>query len=116
MVRSAAAPGPRPARAGRGRPPAPGPRVIQVEHLSKQFLDYQRGWVSAVDDVSFECHPGAIFGLLGPNGAGKTTTLRILSTVLQPTGGRAVVAGYDVSTGPEEARARVGFMSASARI
>ena len=63
--------------------------VIQVDGLCKRFLDYQRGWVSAVTDVSFECRPGAIFGLLGPNGAGKTTTLRILSTVLKPTGGRA---------------------------
>ena len=67
--------------------------MIQVEHLSKSFLDYRRGWVPAVADVSFECRPGAIFGLLGPNGAGKTTTLRMLSTVLRPTGGRAVVAG-----------------------
>src|SRR4051812_32273742 len=86
-----------------------GDRVIQVEHLRKSFLDYQRGCVSAVDDVSFECVPGAIFGLLGPNGAGKTTTLRILSTVLRPTGGRALVDGYDVMTDPEKVRARIGF-------
>jgi len=90
--------------------------VIHVEHLTKSFLDYQHGWVSAVSDVSFDCYPGAIFGLLGPNGAGKTTTLRILSTVLRPTGGRAVVAGYDVLTHPEEVRARIGFMSASTGI
>jgi sodium transport system ATP-binding protein len=94
----------------------PGPLVIQVEHLSKQFLDYHRGWVSAVSDVSFCCHPGAIFGLLGPNGAGKTTTLRILSTVLRPTGGRASVAGYDVATQPEKVRAHIGYMSASTGI
>jgi sodium transport system ATP-binding protein len=90
--------------------------VIQVEHLSKQFLDYQRGWVSAVSDVSFECRPGMIFALLGPNGAGKTTTLRILSTVLKPTGGRAVVAGYDVMTDPERVRANIGYMSSSTGI
>jgi sodium transport system ATP-binding protein len=90
--------------------------VIQVEHLSKQFLDYQRGWVPAVSDVSFECHPGEIFGLLGPNGAGKTTTLRILSTVLRPTGGRAVVAGFDVLNQPEQVRAHIGYMSASTGI
>ena len=90
--------------------------MIQVEHLSKQFLDYQRGWVSAVSDVSFECHPGAIFGLLGPNGAGKTTTLRILSTVLRPTDGRAVVAGHDVIREPEAVRANIGYMSASTGI
>jgi sodium transport system ATP-binding protein len=69
-----------------------------------------------VADVSFECHPGAIFGLLGPNGAGKTTTLRILSTVLRPTGGRATVAGFDVSTMPEAVRANIGYMSASTGI
>jgi sodium transport system ATP-binding protein len=91
-------------------------RVIHVEQLRKSFLDYQRGWVVAVDGVSFDCMPGAIFGLLGPNGAGKTTTLRILSTVLRPTGGRAVVDGYDVLTHPEEVRTRIGFMSANTGI
>jgi len=90
--------------------------VIQVDGLCKRFLDYQRGWVSAVTDVSFECRPGAIFGLLGPNGAGKTTTLRILSTVLKPTAGRALVAGYDVVTEPEKVRASIGYMSASTGI
>jgi sodium transport system ATP-binding protein len=90
--------------------------VIQVQHLSKQFLDYRRGWVSAVADVSFECRPGAIFGLLGPNGAGKTTTLRMLSTVLKPTGGRALVAGHDVVEAPEAVRASIGYMSASTGI
>jgi sodium transport system ATP-binding protein len=90
--------------------------VIQVEQLSKSFLDYRRGWVPAVAGVSFECHPGAIFGLLGPNGAGKTTTLRMLSTVLKPTGGRARVAGYDVAEQPEEVRAHIGYMSASTGI
>ena len=90
--------------------------MIQVAGLCKRFLDYQRGWISAVTDVSFECRPGAIFGLLGPNGAGKTTTLRILSTVLKPTAGRAVVAGYDVVTDPEKVRASIGYMSASTGI
>jgi sodium transport system ATP-binding protein len=90
--------------------------VIQVERLSKSFLDYQRGWVSAVADVSFECRPGEIFGLLGPNGAGKTTTLRILSTVLRPTGGRAIVAGHDVVLDPGAVRANIGYMSASTGI
>jgi sodium transport system ATP-binding protein len=84
--------------------------------LCKSFLDYQRGWISAVNDVSFDCHPGEIFGLLGPNGAGKTTTLRILSTVLRPTSGRAVVAGHDVVTEPQAVRLRIGYMSASTGI
>src|SRR3954451_1261064 len=70
----------------------------------------------AVGGISFDCHPGAIFGLLGPNGAGKTTTLRILSTVLRPTGGRAVVAGFDVLDEPEAVRAHIGYMSASTGI
>jgi sodium transport system ATP-binding protein len=91
-------------------------RVIHVEHLSKSFQDYRKGWVPAVVDVSFDCHPGAIFGLLGPNGAGKTTTLRILSTVLRPTGGRAVIAGFDVAEQPEMVRANIGYMSASTGI
>ncbi len=90
--------------------------MIQVQHLCKSFLDYQRGWVAAVDDVSFVCRPGAIFGLLGPNGAGKTTTLRILSTVLKPTSGCAIVAGHDVRTEPEQVRSRIGYMSASTGI
>ncbi len=90
--------------------------MIQVQHLCKSFLDYQRGWVAAVDDVSFECHPGAIFGLLGPNGAGKTTTLRILSTVLRPTSGTAIIAGHDVRTEAEKVREKIGYMSASTGI
>jgi sodium transport system ATP-binding protein len=90
--------------------------VIHVENLCKSFLDYRRGWVPAVNDVSFDCQPGAVFGLLGPNGAGKTTTLRILSTVLRPTSGRAVVAGHDVATEPEKVRAKIGFMSANTGI
>ena len=76
------------------------------------FLDYQRGWIAAITDISFECTPGAIFGLLGPNGAGKTTTLRILSTVLKPTGGRAIVAGHDVL---DRSRRRCGRTSATCR-
>jgi sodium transport system ATP-binding protein len=90
--------------------------VIHVEDLGKSFLDYQRGWVSAIREISFDCHPGEIFGLLGPNGAGKTTTLRILSTVLKPTSGRAVVAGYDVVEEPQAVRSNIGYMSASTGI
>ena len=90
--------------------------MIQVQGLCKRFLDYQRGWKNAITDISFECTPGAIFGLLGPNGAGKTTTLRILSTVLKPTGGRAIVAGHDVLIDPQAVRASIGYMSASTGI
>ena len=92
------------------------PRVILVENLGKSFLDYRRGWVPAVDGVDFACGKGEIFGLLGPNGAGKTTTLRMLSTVLRPTAGRAVVAGFDVVEEPQAVRAHIGYMSASTNI
>jgi sodium transport system ATP-binding protein len=90
--------------------------MIEVSELSKSFSDLRRGRVTALDRVSFEVHPGEVFGLLGPNGAGKTTCLRILSTVLQPTGGRAIVAGCDVVRQPAEVRARIGFMSGNTGI
>lgn len=90
--------------------------MIEVEGLSKQFLDYRRGWIPAVAGVTFKCLPGQIFGLLGPNGAGKTTTLRMLSTVLRPTAGRARVAGFDVATEAARVREHIGFMSANTGI
>jgi sodium transport system ATP-binding protein len=85
--------------------------MILVQRLTKQFPDLRAGHFTALDDVSFEVRPGEILGLLGPNGAGKTTCMRILSTVLKPTSGTALVAGYDVSTHPEQVRARIGFLS-----
>src|SRR5437899_777871 len=66
--------------------------MIHVERLTKSFEDLRRGTVTALDHVSFDVHPGEIFGLLGPNGAGKTTCLRILSTVLRPSHGLATIA------------------------
>ena len=85
--------------------------MIRVRDLSKSFDDLKRGRVTALDRVSFDVQPGEIYGLLGPNGAGKTTCLRILSTVLKPTGGVAEVAGYDVESQPAKVRAHIGFMS-----
>src|SRR5262249_2707714 len=79
--------------------------------LVKTFRDLRRGLVYGVDHISFAVRPGEIFGLLGPNGAGKTTTMRILCTVLRPSGGRATIAGYDVATQPEQVRQHIGFMS-----
>ena len=90
--------------------------MIHVEELTKCFSDLRRGSVNALNRVSFDVPPGEIFGMLGPNGAGKTTCLRILSTVLKPTSGRATVDGYDVSTHPTEVRARIGFMSGNTGI
>src|SRR3954463_16301622 len=95
--------------------PTPSP-TIQVEDLTKSFRDLRRGVVHAVDGVSFEARPGEIFGLLGPNGAGKTTTMRILCTVLKPTGGTATIAGYDVATQAPQVRQHIGFMSANTAI
>ena len=85
--------------------------MIEVKNISKQFRDKSRGLVHAVDDVSFRCEPGQIYGLLGANGAGKTTTLRMLATILAPTGGTAVVAGYDIVRQAADVRASVGFLS-----
>jgi len=87
--------------------------MIETHELAKEFHDRKRGTVRAVDGVSFTCRSGRIFGLLGANGAGKTTTLRMLATLLAPTGGRALVAGHDVATEPEKVRAKIGFMSNS---
>jgi sodium transport system ATP-binding protein len=90
--------------------------VITVEDLTKTFDDLKRGPIVALERVSFDVQPGEIFGLLGPNGAGKTTCLRILSTVLRPTAGRAVIAGYDVATHPQQVRSHIGFMSGNTGI
>src|SRR5579862_6691657 len=85
--------------------------MIKAHQLVKRFRDKKRGAVCAVDGVSFSCRPGEIYGLLGANGAGKTTTLRILATILAPTEGTAVVAGFDVAKDPQLVRSRVGFLS-----
>ena len=90
--------------------------MIQVENLRKEYSDMRRGKLVALDGISFEAREGRIFGLLGPNGAGKTSTLRILSTVLRPTGGIARVNGYDVVTQPAHVRHQIGFVSASTAI
>jgi sodium transport system ATP-binding protein len=85
--------------------------MIEARGLSKRFHDKKRGEIRAVDNVSFTCQPGKIYGLLGANGAGKTTTLRLLATILEPTDGTAIVYGHDVVEQPEKVRANVGFLS-----
>src|SRR5579862_3043454 len=90
--------------------------MIEVVKLMKSFRDLRRGLVHAVEGVSFEARPGEIFGLLGPNGAGKTTTMRILCTVLRPSGGTARVAGFDVAAQPQQVRQHIGFLSANTAI
>ena len=85
--------------------------MIEARGLCKRFQDKKRGEIHAVENVSFSCKPGQIYGLLGANGAGKTTTLRMLATILEPTDGTAVICGYDVVDNPEKVRANVGFLS-----
>lgn len=79
--------------------------MIRTENLSKRY-----GSKTAIQDVSFEVHPGEILGFLGPNGAGKTTTMRILSGFFPATEGRAIVAGFDVFENPLEVKSRVGYL------
>lgn len=79
--------------------------MIEVQHLSKRY-----GAFTAVDDVSFKVERGEILGFLGPNGAGKTTTMRVLTGYMPPTGGKALVAGYDVQEQPIEAKRRTGYL------
>jgi ABC-2 type transport system ATP-binding protein len=78
--------------------------AIDVIGLERSF----KGGVRAVDGIDLEVAPGEVFGFLGPNGAGKTTTVRMLVTLLRPTGGRARVAGFDVAEQPAEVRRRIG--------
>jgi ABC-2 type transport system ATP-binding protein len=74
--------------------------TIEVRDLRKTYP----GGVEAVRGIDFDVEPGEVFGLLGPNGAGKSTTIGMLTTTVAPTGGRARLAGYDVSTQPLQAR------------
>jgi sodium transport system ATP-binding protein len=85
--------------------------VISARGLTKIFKDKKRGKIRAVDNVSFTCKPGEIYGLLGVNGAGKTTTLRLLATMLKPSEGTAEIAGHDIVNAPEQVRAQIGFLS-----
>jgi sodium transport system ATP-binding protein len=85
--------------------------VIVVDGLSRSFQDPKRGEVKAVDAVSFTVKPGQIFGLLGPNGAGKSTTLRMLATLLKPSGGTATIHGFEVSKQAAEVRKHIGFLT-----
>lgn len=79
--------------------------MLELKNLTKHF-----GEIKAVENLSFEVKKGEIFGLLGENGAGKTTTLRMLATMLKPTSGTAIMAGYDVLEHPEKVRARIGVL------
>ena len=85
---------------------APHPVAIAVEHIWKRYGDFE-----AVKDVNFSVTEGEIFGLLGPNGAGKSTLIKMLTTLLPPSEGTALVAGFDIVREPREVRRRIGYVS-----
>ena len=80
--------------------------MITADGLTKKFGDF-----TAVDHISFSVQRGEIFGFLGANGAGKTTAMRMLCGLSRPSGGRAVVAGYDIAAQPEQVKRHIGYMS-----
>jgi ABC-2 type transport system ATP-binding protein len=79
--------------------------MIKVENLTKRYAGQP-----AIQDLNFEVGKGEIMGFLGPNGAGKSTTMRILSSFMPPTSGRATVAGFDIFEQSLQARAHLGYM------
>lgn len=78
---------------------------IETRSLVKSFGD-----ATAVDDISFSVNTGEIFGFLGPNGAGKSTTIMILTTLLKPTSGQALICGFDVARNPRQVRYNIGYV------
>ena len=80
--------------------------IIRIENLTRRF-----DALTAVDHLNLEVARGEIFGLVGPDGAGKTTTLRLLSGLMNPTSGRAWVAGHDVAQEPQAVKDRIGYMA-----
>jgi ABC-2 type transport system ATP-binding protein len=80
--------------------------VIETEKLTRRFKN-----VTAVEGLDLAVRSGEIFGLVGPDGAGKTTTIRMLCAIMDPTEGRARVAGFDTVDEPEEIKRRIGYMA-----
>src|SRR6059036_2173484 len=80
-------------------------QVVRVDELSRHFGDK-----IAVDRVSFDIARSEVFGFLGPNGAGKTTTIKMLTTLIPPTAGRATVLGHDLRTEGKKIRERIGVV------
>lgn len=80
--------------------------AIEAHELTRRFGDF-----TAVDGISLQVAQGEIFGFLGANGAGKTTAMRIFCGLLEPTSGRATVAGYDAMTQAESIKKQIGYMS-----
>jgi ABC-2 type transport system ATP-binding protein len=87
-----------------GRSGAPRPAIV-VERIVKRYGDFE-----AVKGVDFQVEEGEIFGLLGPNGAGKSTLIRMMTTLIPVTGGKAIIGGYDVAREPDEVRRMIGVI------
>src|SRR5581483_10504997 len=85
---------------------------LEVKDVKKHFRDNRRGVFAAVNNVSFSCSPGEVFGLLGPNGAGKTTILNMISSLLIPDEGTIAVHGFNTVKQPELVRQNIGFLPA----
>lgn len=99
--------------------------IIRVESIKKTFtltkkqqkLEKTKEKVKvAVDGLSFGIHKGEVFGLLGPNGAGKTTTLRMLSTLIRPDQGDAIIDGASIIKQPDEVRRKIGFLTSELKL
>ena len=86
------------------------PALIKTQGLVRTFKS-RKGTVEAVRGVDLEVREGEIFGFLGPNGAGKTTTMRILTTLMPATGGKATVCGFDLRRDPRKVREQIGYVS-----
>jgi daunorubicin resistance ABC transporter ATP-binding subunit len=97
------------AQPGAARPPATD-AAIRTEDLRKTYKS-NRGDVEAVRGIDLDIPQGEFFGLLGPNGAGKSTTIGMLTTLVHPTGGRAWVAGHDVTREPVAVKRRIGVVT-----
>ena len=79
--------------------------MIQVENITKKY-----GSFTAVNNINFEIDEGEIVGFLGPNGAGKSTTMNMITGFIEPTSGRIIVDGYDISKKPRKAKRQIGYM------
>src|ERR1700683_4202389 len=91
----------------------PAVQTPAVQTPAVQTMDITRRFdrLIAVDHLTFSAQPRSIFGLLGPNGAGKSTLIKMLTTLLPPSGGTALVAGFDIARQPEEVRRNIGYVS-----
>ncbi|MBS3742137.1 MAG: ATP-binding cassette domain-containing protein [Candidatus Cloacimonetes bacterium] len=93
--------------------------MIKVEDLYKVYESKKKNVkekIEAVNNISFQCKPGEIFGLLGPNGAGKTTTLRCISTLIKPTWGNIYLDEYNVLEDEKIIRSKIGFLTTDMKL